>query len=334
MDSSRYLPEPFVPRRGLRNGHLQTFAGNFMKRPNLLPEPEERLFSVEPEVQVLCHCHWQPERSQRLTVLIVHGLEGSSQSQYVLGLGYKAWQRGCNVVRMNVRNCGGTEHLGPTLYTSGLSGDLQAVIHTLIEQDNLKRIALVGYSMGGNQVLKAMGEWSAQAPKELIGAAAVSPSADLSACADAVHRRSNRAYEWWFVWPLRARMRRKAELFPGRYDLTHLGRARSVREFDDLFTAPYMGYKNAEDYYSQCSSSRVLDRIARPTLVIHALDDPFVVLLPETERKLRDNPSITYLRCAHGGHCAFLAAPNGYDGRWAEQQVVNFLSCLESPAAK
>jgi predicted alpha/beta-fold hydrolase len=329
MVSSPYVPEPFVPRRGLRNGHLQTLAGNFMKRPNLLPEPEERLFSVEPDVQVLCHCHWQPERSRRLTVLIVHGLEGSSQSQYVLGLGYKAWQHGCNVIRMNIRNCGGTEHLGPTLYSSGLSGDLQAVVNTLIGQDHLERVALVGYSMGGNQVLKAMGEWSANAPKQLIGAAAVSPSADLSACADAVHRLSNRAYEWWFVLPLRGRMRRKAELFPGRYDLTHLKHARSVREFDDLFTAPYMGYQNAEDYYTQCSASRVVDRIARPTLVIHSLDDPFVVLLSETERKLRDNQCITYVRSAHGGHCAFLAAPNGYDGRWAEREAVKFLTSLE-----
>lgn len=332
MESSPYVPEPFVPRRRLRSGHLQTLAGNFMKRPNMLPEPEERLFSVETDVQVLCHCHWQPERSHRLTVLIVHGLEGSSQSQYVLGVGYKAWQRGCNVIRMNIRNCGGTEHLGPTLYTSGLSGDVQAVVNTLIEQDSLERVALVGYSMGGNQVLKAMGEWSANAPKEVIGAAAVSPSADLSACADAVHRPSNRIYEWWFVLPLRERMRRKAELFPERYDLTHLRRARSVREFDDLFTAPYMGYESAEDYYTKCSSSRVVDHIARPTLVIHSLDDPFVVLLPETERKLRENSCITYLRCQHGGHCAFLAAPNGYDGRWAEQQVVNFLTGIDSNA--
>jgi predicted alpha/beta-fold hydrolase len=233
---------------------------------------------------------------------------------------------------MNIRNCGGTEHLGPTLYTSGLSGDVQAVVNTLIEQDSLERVALVGYSMGGNQVLKAMGEWSANAPKEVIGAAAVSPSADLSACADAVHRPSNRIYEWWFVLPLRERMRRKAELFPERYDLTHLRRARSVREFDDLFTAPYMGYESAEDYYTKCSSSRVVDHIARPTLVIHSLDDPFVVLLPETERKLRENSCITYLRCQHGGHCAFLAAPNGYDGRWAEQQVVNFLTGIDSNA--
>ncbi|HEX8925835.1 MAG TPA: alpha/beta fold hydrolase, partial [Terriglobales bacterium] len=251
MESSPYVPEPFVPRRGLRNGHLQTLAGNFMKRPNMLPEPEERLFDVEPEVQVLCHCHWQSERSRRLTVLIVHGLEGSSQSQYVLGLGYKAWQRGCNVIRMNVRNCGGTEHLGPTLYTSGLSGDVQAVVSTLIEQDSLERVALVGYSMGGNQVLKAMGEWGLQAPPQVVGAAAVSASADLSACADAVHRPPNRMYEWWFVLPLRERMRRKAELFPGRYDLTHLNRARSVREFDDLFTSRYMGYESAEDYYTK-----------------------------------------------------------------------------------
>src|SRR5688572_24227348 len=120
----------FQPRRWLRNGHRQTLAGNFLRRTNLLPEPEDRLFQVEPDVQVLCHCHWQPpeRKHQAMTVVIVHGLEGSSESQYVIGVGSKAWQEGWNVVRMNMRNCGGTEHLTPTLYHSALSADVGAVV--------------------------------------------------------------------------------------------------------------------------------------------------------------------------------------------------------------
>src|SRR4051794_12088485 len=95
----------FSPRKWLRSGHVQTIASNFLPRENRLPSPEERLFAVETDVQVLCHCHWQPNRSTRTTLIIVHGLEGSSQSQYVIGTSNKAWQLGMNVVRMNMRNC-------------------------------------------------------------------------------------------------------------------------------------------------------------------------------------------------------------------------------------
>ena len=151
----------FLPRRWLRGGHAQTLAGNFLPRPKLLPLPEARLFQVEPDAQVLCHCHWQPARQERFTILLVHGLEGSSQSQYVVGTACKAWQKGWNVVRMNVRNCGDTEKLCPTLYTSGLSADVRAVAMALIEQDGLDAIGLAGFSMGGNQVLKCAGEWGA-----------------------------------------------------------------------------------------------------------------------------------------------------------------------------
>src|SRR5205807_1197546 len=157
-DSQHPLSEPFVPRRFLRNRHAQTLAGNFLPRKNRLPEGEERVFQVEEDVQVLCHCHWQPDRTKRLTVIILHGLEGSSLSQYVIGTGSKAWDAGMNVVRMNMRNCGDTEKLTPTLYHSGFSGDVGAVARALIQQEKLQHIALVGYSMGGNLILKLAGE--------------------------------------------------------------------------------------------------------------------------------------------------------------------------------
>src|SRR5262245_44872308 len=146
----------FSPRRGLAGGHRQTLVGNFLPRANHLPSGEERLFQVEAEAQVKCVCHWQPEpmRQRAMTIVLAHGLEGSCESQYVIGLGSKAWLRGMNVLRMNMRNCGGTETLAPTLYHSGLSSDVGAVVKTLIDQDRLEQVALVGYSMGGNLVLK------------------------------------------------------------------------------------------------------------------------------------------------------------------------------------
>ncbi|HLK31547.1 MAG TPA: alpha/beta fold hydrolase, partial [Terriglobales bacterium] len=156
----QYLPSaPFRPRKGLRGAHRQTLASQLLPRRISLPSPETRLFQVEPDVQVLCRCHWQKDRQRSLTVLIVHGLEGSSESQYVLGTAAKALAAGMNAVRMNVRNCGGTEGLGPTLYHSGLSADVGTVARALLADDNLPRLALVGFSMGGNLVLKLAGEW-------------------------------------------------------------------------------------------------------------------------------------------------------------------------------
>jgi predicted alpha/beta-fold hydrolase len=178
--------------------------------------------------------------------------------------------------------------------------------------------------MGGNQVLKCVGEWGREAPPQMVAACAVSPACDLSLSADALHRGQNRIYEWWFLLGLFKRFRRKAELFPGRFDPALLKGVHSIRDFDERITAKYMGFAGAEDYYTKASSARVVDKIAVPTLVIHSLDDPFIVISEQTAAKLRANPCITYLEPEHGGHCAFLAVPDGYDGRWAERQIVNF----------
>src|SRR5271165_689559 len=156
-----FFGEPFHPRRPFVGGHAQTITGNFLPRRNELPAPEERLIRVEPDVQVLCNCHWQDERANATTMIVVHGLEGSSESQYVIGTGSKAWRAGMNVVRINMRNCGGTEHLGPTLYNSSMSHDVGTVAETLIREEALPRIAFAGFSMGGNLVLKLLGEWGA-----------------------------------------------------------------------------------------------------------------------------------------------------------------------------
>ncbi len=323
------MVDDFVPRRGLGNGHLQTIVPAFLRRQNLLPEPEDRLFQVEPEVQVLCHCHWQPERQKRLTEIIVHGLEGSSESQYVIGNGSKAWKAGWNVVRMNVRNCGGTHRLGPTLYHSGLSADVRSVVENLISQDKLEKVALIGYSMGGNMVAKATGEWGGEAPPQLKAVAVVSPGIDLDASATLLNQWQNRIYEMHFVLSLKKNMRRKAQLFPGRYDLARLRGLRSIRDFDEHITAHYWGFAGASDYYHRASAARVIDRISVPTLMLHALDDPFITITAQTRKKIEANPHIHLLETRHGGHCGFLGnARPGDDGRWAENKILEFLRRL------
>jgi predicted alpha/beta-fold hydrolase len=320
-----FIADAFVARRLFFGGHAQTIAGNFMRRRNLLPAPEERFFEVEPGMQILCHCHWQAERASSVTLILVHGLEGSIESGYMIGTGSKAWLEGMNVVRMNMRNCGDTEHLGPTLYNSSMSADVGVVVRKLIVDEGLRTIALVGYSMGGNLVLKLLGEWGAEAPPQVKAGIGVSPAMDLAASADALHDLANRIYEIRFLQSLCRRVRRKAQLYPGHYDVKYLRGLRSIRDFDDQITARYCGFAGAQDYYTRAASANVIDRIVVPTLVLYAEDDPFIRILPKTRQKLLNNPNITFVETASGGHCAFLAEPNGYDGRWAERQTIRFI---------
>lgn len=327
--AGEHFGEPFRPRRIFGNGHTQTLAGNFLPRRSELPRPEERRIEVEPGMQVLCHCHWQRETASATTLIIVHGLEGSSDSQYVVGTGTKAWRAGMNVVRMNMRNCGGTEQLGPTLYNSSMSADVGIVAQSLIDEKKLSRVALAGFSMGGNLVLKLLGEWGSKAPVQVMAGVGVSPAMDLAASADALHEWRNRPYEWKFLRSLNDRIRRKARLYPQHYDPAYLQGVRSLREFDDQITARYCGFADAQDYYTRAASSRVVEHIAVPTLVLHALDDPFIRVLPQTRKKLLENPHITYIETQNGGHCAFLAEPYGYDGRWAERQAIAFIHRIE-----
>ena len=330
------LPEwltGFEPRRGLANGHLQTIVGNF------LPRPAFRLASVAEEVEVdpadgsrvLCHCHWQDEQGQegpgragRLTLVLVHGLEGSADSQYIQGIAMRAWAAGCNVIRMNMRNCGGTEALAPTLYHSGLSGDVGAVVSHFAERFGLERVALVGYSMGGNLVLKLAGEWGSRPP--LVAVAAVCPAIDLAVGADALHEPLNRGYEWRFLRGLMARYARKAELFPSIYATSReIGPVRSIRQFDGKIVARYWRFRDADDYYRRAASARVVDRIAVPTLILCAQDDPFIRLTAETRAKLRANKHIAFAETRHGGHCAYLSRDRGNEIHWAEAAAIRFL---------
>ncbi|HEX5706417.1 MAG TPA: alpha/beta fold hydrolase, partial [Pyrinomonadaceae bacterium] len=210
--------KPFTPHPLWRGAHAQTLraAVRWPRRLRMLREyldAERRLFEVEPGVRLLAHCRWQKRREDAPTLILVHGLEGSATAVYMLGTARMAFRAGFNFVRLNVRNCGGTEHLTPTLYHSGMSGDLRRVVGELVESEGLKSVFLAGFSMGGNLVLKLAGELGDDAPDVLRGVAAVSPSLDLAACADAIERRENRLYQWSFVRSLRRHVKRKNRLY-------------------------------------------------------------------------------------------------------------------------
>ena len=316
---------------------MQTIAAFLVRRRFNLPPAEERLIEVAPGIKVLCHCHWQPDRTKPLTIIVVHGLEGSSESRYMMGTAEKALAAGMNVIRYNQRNCGGTDHLAPTLYHSGLSADIAAVARELIERDGISRLALVGFSMGGNLALKLAGEWGSsaneipgcpqtKAPPQFRAVATCCPAIDLAASAAALHDPMNRIYELYFLFNLRRRMMRKARLFPKHFDVTRMRGMKSLRDFDHQVTAFYCGFESAEDYYARASAANVIERISVPALILHAANDPFIRITGETRRKIASNSNITFVETSDGGHCSFIGSRNGdLDGYWAETQMVNFL---------
>ena len=290
-----------------------------------LPPPEPRLFQVTDDTRVLAHCHWQPDRAAHPLLVMLHGLEGSSAAHYMQGVAEKGFARGFNIIRLNQRNCGGTEELGPGLYHSGLTHDADVVLREVSARDGITRAVIAGYSLGGNLALKLAGDYGASPPPILRGVCAISPVLELAACVRALERRQNAVYQWNFVRGLKARMRRKHACFPDRFPLERLDTIRTVREFDEVYTAPHFGFASAEDYYHRASAMRVADRISVPALVVTAADDPFVPTEPFRDPKLVANPNVRLVVTTHGGHCGFFGtAENGDDGYWAERMIVSF----------
>jgi predicted alpha/beta-fold hydrolase len=328
---------PFRPHPLFKNGHAQTLLAyawpRYLSTPARYPIAE-RLFELESGVQLLAHCSWQPDPAMHGTLLLVHGLEGSSSSKYMFGTAEKAFRTGFNVIRLNLRSCGGTEHLTPTLYHSGMSGDLRAVVRELIECDHLRSIFLIGFSMGGNMVLKLAGEDADAMPGEVSGICAVSPAIDLSSCAEAIRDRSNWVYEQYFLRSLRRRLRLKHELYPELYDTRDLHLVRTIREFDERYTAHDGGFRDADDYYRRASALPLIKRINKATLIIHAQDDPFIPFAPFRHSSVIGNSHVVLLAPEHGGHVGFVADHvNQLDRFWAEDQIVEFCQLMHQSYA-
>ena len=321
------IASSFQPPVSLRNAHLMTLVPRYLPRDTSLAglPQESRLFPVEPHTQLQGFCHWQDDRKASPTVILLHGLEGCSESRYMRGIAAKAYRAGFNVIRMNQRTCGGTEHLSPTLYNSGLSGDYRAILKELADRDGLDHIWLVGYSMGGNLILKAGGELGQTEPA-LAGVAAVCPNINPTVCARALEEPRNFIYHRHFLTRLKSRLRRKAALLPGKWNLSQLDRIATISEFDDRYTAQDGGYRDGADYYDRAGSRHVLDAIAVPTLIITAQDDPFIPYSMFTVPKIQRHPHIRVVAPRYGGHCGFFHwSNNGEDSYWAENRIVDFL---------
>jgi len=315
----------FVPMLGMQNRHLMTIlASQWVRRfPSLLDTQKQKIIEVDPKASVLVECNYaddfaatndhgrgrsapEPGGNGRSIAIIVHGLEGSSRSHYVMGVAEKFLANGISAARMNMRNCGGTMHLSRTLYNAGLSADLQPVAEHFLSE-GFENIFFVGFSLGGNVVLKAASEISLRQKKYLKGVCAVSPSLDLHACVTALEQWFNRIYEMNFLRSLKAKIVEKNRLQPGKYDLSFLPGIKTVRGFDDIYTAPDGGYSSAGDYYSRASSLQMLPDIHMPVLIITAQDDPFVPFASFQAKEMKGS-HITLLAPIYGGHAGFLGA--------------------------
>ena len=294
---------PFHPF--FRNRHLSTLAGNFWPRNyrrRAFPEVR-RWFETEPEVAVL-GVEQSPGRTAEARLILLHGLEGSDQSGYLRSLAQTALEAGFAVTRLNMRTCGGSESRCPTLYHAGLTSDLRSVLLDYARFSS-ERLYLVGFSLGGNVVLKLAGEMGDALPAR--GLVAVSTPIDLDACCRQMQRFENRLYEWRFVERLKARYRRRCADYPERYRLEDLDGIRSVYDFDDRITAPHFAFGTAENYYRTQSSQIFLPQIRLPTLLVQAEDDPLIPFRVFEQAAIRRNPALELLAVPHGGHVGFVS---------------------------
>lgn len=293
------------------NPHLLTLLAHFW--PSGLDErrfPVEReLVATEPEARVLVETQ-RPAREPRGELVLVHGLEGSSASSYMRSMARAALEAGFVAHRFNLRSCGGTEALAATGYHSGMTCDLLAFLR------QLGRPAwVVGFSLGGNVALKLAGELGEAARGLVAGVCAVSTPIDLAACAGRLEEPQNRLYHRRFLRKLKRRVRRMGRAWPGS--------ARSLRGFDDQFTAPMFGFRDAADYYATQSACRFLDGIRVPALLIQAKDDPVIPREVFERPGLFGNPNLEVVTAEHGGHLGFLARRG--PRFWADQVIVEWI---------
>jgi len=307
-----------------RNPHLLTIAGNFWKRrldEHHFP-PVRRTYRITDQVSVVALEH-QPASTAKAQLVLLHGLEGSADSGYIRSFSQAALQSGFGVHRLNLRTCGGTDTLSETMYHSGLTSDTISVAEDLSRQYT-QPVFLVGFSLGGNVVLKLAGELGAT--HLLRGVCAVSPPIDLARSVEAIGRRENIVYARRFLDRLKQRIVRKSTSSPQSYTTEGLQAVRSIWDFDDRYTAPLFGFGTAENYYRTQSSQHFLRDIRIPTLIVTAKDDPLVPFGVFDHPAFPENSALRLVATEHGGHLGFLSRTK--PRFWVERFVLKWIDDL------
>jgi predicted alpha/beta-fold hydrolase len=260
-------------------------------------------------------------------VLKLHGLEGSAHSGYSVELARSLAHRGIRSVGLNFRSCGGEMNRTARFYHSGETGDLALVLEHIRKTTPAERLGALGFSLGGNVLLKYLGEQGTEARAQLRAAVAISVPYDLGACADQMNEGAARVYAAFFLRSLRAKVRAKQDLLAGLCQVDQVLRARKVREFDEALTAPLHGYSSAEEYYRRSSASQFLEAITVPTLLIHSLDDPIAVPESIPHAAIAANPNLATAFTDSGGHVGFVGGPGPWTPTfWAEERGAEFLA--------
>jgi len=324
-----YRPAWWVPGR-----HLRTIWGKIARPGPRIPLRVERWQTDDGdflELHRLDTLAASGTRSPRL--IILHGLEGSPRSHYVRGLVFHAQRRGWGAEVLVFRSCGSELNKTARFYHSGETGDLAYVVRRLLASDPDRPLLLAGISLGGNVLLKWLGEQGDNVPMQVLGAAAVSVPYDLARCAQQLERGFSRVYQASFLRSLRRKAEAKHARFPDLYHRDAYRRARTLYEFDDAVTAPVHGFRDAADYYARSSSIRWLSRIRLPTLLLSAADDPFLPadVLREVRELARGNPHLVVEFVDRGGHAGFIGGRHPLDpDYYGERRAAEFLAdCLE-----
>jgi len=311
-----------------KNADLATIAGNYWSRP----KSEQRwpvqpvLYQTELDVQVLVHAQ-RPAGEPRGELILVHGLEGSSQAGYARSMAHAALEAGYATHRFNLRGCGGSESLSASSYHSGQTSDL---LHVVRERKRASGgpVYLAGFSLGGNVVLKLAGELGDAGPRLLAGVCAISTPIDLAACVKALDRRANLIYARRFLSRLKDRVRIRHAQSPHLYPLEPLAKIRTIYEFDDCYTARVFGFGDAANYYRTQSSNQFLERIRLPALVVIAKDDPMIPFHVYDHPAFTQNPHLRLVAVDHGGHLGFIARRR--PRFWLDGLVMEWLEEIEN----
>ena len=339
-DTPTFVPREFHPARWLANPHAQTVAGRYLRRGTRVHYARERQDTPDGDFLDLDFATVAgiDLPADAPVAVVVHGLEGSSQSSYVLETCRALALAGIRSVAMNFRTCGGEMNRTARFYHAGETTDLALVLDLLAERHRGVPLGAVGFSLGANVVLKYLGERGDDARNRVRAAAAVSVPFDLDA--GEVQLQSSamgRLYVLTLLRPLQRKVRAKAHLVAGRCDTPRLLAARTFREFDDAGTAPLHGFRDVGHYYATSSSGRFVAGIRVPTLLVHALDDPFQPAAAIPHAAIEANPYLTGVFPAEGGHVGFIAGPPWAPEFWAEREAARFLSLhlhSSTPAAE
>ncbi|MEN8376673.1 MAG: alpha/beta fold hydrolase [Gemmatimonadota bacterium] len=320
-----FTPRPFRAPRWLRGAHAQTLAGKFLRGDPGVPLSRERLTLPDGDFVDL---DLGPEPNgvsgAGSMAIVLHGLEGSAQRAYMLQTYAELLAHGVRPIGLNFRSCSGEPNRAARLYHSGETTDLAAVVEHLRDAFPGRPIAGIGFSLGGNVLLKYLGERGAEAG--LTAAAAVSVPYDLAAGADALEKGlMGIVYNTYFLRMLRDKVRAKEAVLAPRLDVPTTLRARTLRQFDEAATAPLHGFRDAADYYALSSSGPFLDRVSVPTLLLHSYDDPFLPAGSVPVQAAEANPWIVPAFAGTGGHVGFIHGTPRRPRFWAEEEAARFV---------